>query len=126
MLSPFDSLVWHRPRAERIFGMTHRLEAYTPAHKRVHGYFAMPVLHQGRLVSRVDPKREGRTLVARRITFEDAQIDRQGRVRRTAIDGTVKALREAARWVNADAVSVSEVVPAAAASSVSQALASSD
>ena len=46
------------PRTERLFGMTHRLEAYTPAHKRVHGYFAMPVLHQGRLVARVDPKRQ--------------------------------------------------------------------
>jgi uncharacterized protein len=107
LLSPFDSLVWHRDRMERLFGMTHRLEAYTPAHKRVHGYFAMPVLHQGRLVARVDPKRERGVLHARRVTMESTS--------RAAIHGTAKALAEAAAWVGCERVAVGEVVPARAA-----------
>ncbi len=127
LLSPFDSLVWHRPRAERLFGMSHRLEAYTPAHKRIHGYFAMPVLHQGRLVARVDPARErtgrGRTaatvLVAKRVTFEPG---RRGAVSRTAISGTAAALAEAATWVGADGVRVDEVVPATATAALRDAL----
>lgn len=44
MLSPFDSLVWHRPRLEEVFGMEYRIEAYTPKDQRYYGYFAMPVL----------------------------------------------------------------------------------
>ncbi|KIF05549.1 cytoplasmic protein, partial [Streptomyces sp. RSD-27] len=69
LLSPFDSLVWDRPRTERIFGFTHRLEAYVPKPKRIHGYFAMPLLAGGRLRGRVDPAREGRTLVARQLSL---------------------------------------------------------
>ena len=106
LLSPFDSLVWHRPRVQRLFGMEHRLEAYTPAPKRVHGYFAMPVLHGGHLVARVDPAREKGTLVARRVTLE--------RTSHSAIQGTARALREAAAWVGAAGVAVGEVVPATA------------
>jgi uncharacterized protein YcaQ len=103
LLSPFDSIVWHRPRTERLFGMTHRLEAYTPSHKRVHGYFAMPVLHGGRLVGRVDPAREGRTLVARRVTVEEPGDD--------AVRGIATALIEAAGWVGCDDVRIDEAVP---------------
>ncbi len=106
LLSPFDPLVWYRERAERIFGMRHRIEAYTPAHKRVHGYFAMPVLHQGRLVARVDPKREKGVLHARRVTMESTS--------RAAVDGTARALVEAARWVGATSVVVDDVVPSSA------------
>jgi uncharacterized protein YcaQ len=110
LLSPFDSLVWHRPRTERLFGLEHRLEAYTPAHKRVHGYFAMPVLHQGRLVARVDPRRDGRTLVARRVTLESESA--------SALRGTAKALREAATWVGSDSIAVEEVIPASASAAL--------
>src|SRR3954468_21500774 len=70
LLSPFDSLIWERARTERIFGFTHRLEAYVPKPKRVYGYFAMPVLAGGQLVGRVDPAREGTTLVARQVTLD--------------------------------------------------------
>ena len=118
LLSPFDPIVWHRPRTERIFGMTHRLEAYTPEPKRIHGYFAMPVLHQGRLVARVDPKREGTTLVGRRVTLETSSA--------TAIRGTARALREAATWVGCTDVAIGEVIPSASADKLRNELASGE
>ena len=96
LLSPFDSLVWDRARTERIFGLVHRLEAYTPKAKRLHGYFAMPLLVGGRLLGRVDPAREGRTLVARQVSLDSPK----------QVDALAAALTEAARWVGCDAVRV--------------------
>ena len=51
-LSPFDSLIWHRPRARRLFGIDYLLEAYKPAAKRECGYFGMPVLAGDKIIGR--------------------------------------------------------------------------
>jgi uncharacterized protein len=101
LLSPFDSLVWDRKRTRRMFGFDHSLEAYVPRAKRVHGYFAMPLLAGGRLAGRVDPVRQGQTLVARQLSLTSA----------AATVPMARALREAAEWVGCSAVAAERVEP---------------
>lgn len=113
LLSPFDSLVWERPRTERIFGFTHRLEAYVPKPRRIHGYFAMPLLAGGRLQGRVDPAREGTTLVARQLSLTTPKAARP----------MAEALREAATWVGCDTIRIDRASSPAEAEAVTAELA---
>jgi uncharacterized protein YcaQ len=94
-LSPFDSLVWYRKRTERLFGVTHRLEAYVPKALREHGYFTMPVLSGNELTGWLDPKRIGKTLTIVNCAFD-----------RGSVEQMAAAIIEAAKWVGAESIEI--------------------
>ncbi len=72
-LAPLDSLLWDRRLLQRLFDFSYIWEVYTPAAKRRHGYYALPILFGDRLVGRVEPRleRATRTLRILGIWFED-------------------------------------------------------
>lgn len=93
LLSPFDPVVWCRPRAERLFDFHYRIEIYTPAPKRIYGYYSLPLLLDDRVVGRVDLKsdRQARVLRVQSAWQEpDAPADTAARL--------APLLRQTAAW----------------------------
>lgn len=102
LLSPFDNLIWYRPRVERLFGFHYRIEIYVPEAKRVHGYYVLPFLMEGDLVARVDLKTDRRNQALQvRGSFAEPGVDkvRVGRALR-------RELEAVAGWLGLDEVSV--------------------
>lgn len=100
LLSPFDNLIIDRERTEQLFGFRYRMEIYLPKHLRVRGFWAMPVLHHGRLVGTVDPRfeRERGALVVNAVHLDASSRGRD--VRRSLRD----AVEDLAGFVDAQKV----------------------
>jgi uncharacterized protein len=93
LLSPFDPIVWDRDRALRMFGFHYRIEIYTPAPKRLFGYYTLPVLVDEALVGRVDLKSDRQRGVLRVQSAWTEEGAPPSTVERVAL-----AVREAAGW----------------------------
>ena len=102
LLSPFDPVVWDRGRAERIFDFHYRIEIYTPAHKRVFGYYTLPLLMDEALVGRVDLKSDRKAGVLR---VQSAWSEEGHAVDLSRLAAT---LRETAAWQGLGDVEVTD------------------
>ena len=96
LLSPFDSLVWCRPRNERLFDFHYRIEIYTPKEKRKFGYYVLPFMMNGEMVGRVDLKadRANSKLLVHSVHTE------KGVKRSTINDALNNELRTMASWLD--------------------------
>lgn len=109
LLSPFDPVCWFRPRLERMFGVEYRIEIYTPAPKRVYGYYSLMFLLGDQVAARVDLKSDrkgGRLVVA--ATWREPGLAPGARRRPDAVVAAALAdeLRLAAAWQGLGSVAV--------------------
>ena len=107
ILSPFDRLVYDRKVTEALFGFEYKLEIYVPEAKRRWGYYVLPVLHDDRLVARVDARADRKESV-----LQVAAVHVEAGAAPADLDATHAELAELAAWLKLDGVDVQRVVRA--------------
>jgi hypothetical protein len=107
-LSPFDNLAIFRPRLMERFGFDYAFECYVPRHKRIHGYFVLPILFGEDLVGRLDPKadRANKRLLVRRLAIEPRFASAAG-----LLTGLASALSEFARFNGCEEATLEKIDP---------------
>ena len=102
VVTPFDSLVWERGRIDRLFGMKYTIEIYTPAEKRIYGYYVCPFLLGDRLVARCDLKADRVRSV---LMLQSAHLEPGQRARDVAPE-LAEELRQIRDWLGLDRIEV--------------------
>jgi hypothetical protein len=102
LLSPFDPVVWYRPRAQRLFQFEYRIEIFVPQLQRKWGYYVLPFLLGERLVARVDLKADRG---ARRLRVLAAYLE-PGADSGTVAQALAAELATWAGWLDLDSVAV--------------------
>ncbi len=102
LVSPFDPVVWFRPRAARLFAFDYTIEIYLPREKRTWGYYVLPFLLGERLVARVDLKADR---AARRLLVPAAYIEPGAKPAGVA-ETLARELRTMADWLELDSIVV--------------------
>jgi uncharacterized protein YcaQ len=133
LLSPFDSLLWHRERVRRLFGFDYRIEVYVPGSQRKFGYYVLPLLVDGQLVGRADTKlyRHDQRLELRHVHFEPWLVTGKAPAALPswravtmprALTGLAEAAWSLAKFTGATQVDLDQVTPASARPCVRKAL----
>jgi uncharacterized protein len=102
IVTPFDSLVWDRRRIARLFGMKYTIEMYTPAARRVFGYYVCPFLLGDTLVARCDLKADRE----RRVLMVQSAFTEPGADARRAAPELARELREMQAWLRLERIEV--------------------
>ncbi len=102
LLSPFDPIVWFRPRAERLFDFRYRIEIYVPEADREFGYYVLPFLMGEELVARVDVKADRK----RSILMARGAFAEPGRRTTEVAASMARSLEELAQFLALDGVEV--------------------
>ena len=112
-LSPFDPLIFFRPRAEALFAMRYRIGIYTPARKRDRGYYSLPFLLDDAICARADLALDR---ARSRLLVRGAWYEPDGQARRArAARGLAAELEVLAAWLGASAIDVEPDAPGEAA-----------
>src|SRR5205814_6973385 len=104
LMTPFDSLVWERGRIERLFGMKYTIELYTPAPKRVYGYYVCPFLLGDALVGRTDLKADRQ----RRVLLVQSAFVEPGRDAAAVAAGLADELALMRDWLGLERIEVKD------------------
>jgi len=102
LLSPFDPVIWFRPRAQRLFDFEYRIEIYVPAAKRRWGYYVLPFRQGDDITARVDLKADRKESV---LMVQHAHLE-PGADQGGTAESLAKELHAMATWLNLDRVEI--------------------
>ena len=108
ILSMFDPLVTDRSRTRELFGFDYLIECYTPAPKRVYGYFVLPILRKGKLVGRMDAKAWRKE---KRLEVIHLFLEPRVKPSRSLAADLAQTLSQYASWQGLSAVEITQTTP---------------
>ena len=109
LLSPFDNMIADRERTELLWDFFFRIEIYVPPHKREYGYYVMPILHEDRLIGRIDPKMDRKTGI---LHIQSVHKEPEVHTSADMLRSVRAAIDDLAAFLNAGEVLFSDHLPA--------------